>query len=55
MKLLLAQILALLAAMRDIATAQGKQPLSELQDSSLRAVYQQVVNREYNLFSIYSL
>ena len=26
MKLLLAQILALLAAMRDIATAQGKQP-----------------------------
>lgn len=49
MKLLLAQILDLLAAMRDIATAQGKQPLSELQDSSMRAVYQQVFSHEDEL------
>jgi hypothetical protein len=49
MKLLLAQIFNLLAAMRDVATAQGKQPLSELQISSLRAVYQQVFTHEDEL------
>lgn len=46
MKLLLTQILALLAAMRDVATAQGKCPLSELQLTSLRGVYQFVFTHE---------
>lgn len=49
MKLLLAQIFDLLAAMQDIATAQGKYPLSELQVSSMRAVYQKVFTHDDEL------
>lgn len=49
MKLRLTQILNLLAAMKDVATAQGKHSLSELQTTSLKAVYHHVFTHEDEL------
>lgn len=49
MRLQIKEIIYLLSAMKDVATAHGKQTLTPLQQSSLRAVYSQVFGHEDEL------
>ncbi|WP_392537843.1 hypothetical protein [Legionella sp. 227] len=49
MKLSLDQIYIILAAMRDVATAQGKQSLTDLQARSIKALYQYVFSHKDKL------
>lgn len=49
MRLQIKEIIYLLSAMKDVATAHGKQTLTPLQQSSLRAVYSQVFGHKDEL------
>lgn len=49
MKFYLDQIYAILSAMRDVATTQGKQPLSDMQTRSIKAIYKYVFHHQDEL------